>query len=476
MRERRYLPWAMFAAVGLAALALRLAAGQGALWLDEAWSAQLARDARDVAGIFFRINHDNNHHLNTLWLQAVGWGADPRLARALAIASGTAAALVAASIGARRGLAAGAVAGGLFAVSPIMVTYGADARGYAPMLLAFLVAFAAVDRALASPQRPRSTLAITLAGLLGTLAHATMLFGLLALAGWSFLACLRRLPPPRAAAAALRLTGGGLFASAGVIALALVAGAGSPAGFRMGALEPFTFAGFVHGVGSMVGWTVGLPYAPAALAGIAALGAAAALAAVPALRPRAAFYVLALFALPAAVALLRLGNAGFARYYLISSAALLLLVAEAVAAGLGRPGGPRFAAGAGLLFLAAAAAWGDARVIANRHADPGEAIAVMAARAPRGTAVLAGGQRDLAVLAAAAATAGYPLDVRARSCPAPLFLFAERAENERLAPAVASCGALYRPVAARATRALSGLDWMLYQRAGPAAAAAARRP
>ena len=63
-------------------LGLRIAAARGGLWLDEAWSAVYAAQAQTPIGVFLRINHDNNHHLNSLWLQAIGLAAPPLLARA----------------------------------------------------------------------------------------------------------------------------------------------------------------------------------------------------------------------------------------------------------------------------------------------------------------------------------------------------------------------------------------------------------
>src|SRR5437868_14033705 len=95
-----------------------------------------ASQARDAAGVFLRINHDNNHHLNSLWLQAIGMQAPPWLARLPAIVCGTISIAVAALFMRRWSAAAGVVAALLFALSPAMITFGAEARGYSPMLLA----------------------------------------------------------------------------------------------------------------------------------------------------------------------------------------------------------------------------------------------------------------------------------------------------------------------------------------------------
>src|SRR3954469_7519393 len=111
--------WAAVGAAALVALVLRLAAARGGLWTDEAWSVIYAAQARDAAGVFLRINHDNNHHLYSLWLQAIGMNASPLLARLPAIAAGTLCVPLAALVVARRSARAGIVAAILFAISPI---------------------------------------------------------------------------------------------------------------------------------------------------------------------------------------------------------------------------------------------------------------------------------------------------------------------------------------------------------------------
>src|SRR3569833_1585080 len=89
MHERERLWWAAVGGIALAGLALRVVVVYGGLWTDEAWSVIYAAQARDPLGVFLRINHDNNHHLYSLWLQAIGPAASPLLARAPAILAGT---------------------------------------------------------------------------------------------------------------------------------------------------------------------------------------------------------------------------------------------------------------------------------------------------------------------------------------------------------------------------------------------------
>src|SRR3569623_2767295 len=94
--------WTAVGAIALAGLGVRIIAAQGGLWTDEAWSVIYAAEARDAVGVFLRINHDNNHHLYSLWLQAIGPMASPLLARAPAILAGSLCTVAAAVLVGRR--------------------------------------------------------------------------------------------------------------------------------------------------------------------------------------------------------------------------------------------------------------------------------------------------------------------------------------------------------------------------------------
>src|SRR3982751_6089519 len=132
-KQGRLWWWSAVCALALAGLALRIVAARGGLWPDEAWSVIYAAQARDPLGVFLRINHDNNHHLYSLWLQAIGPAAPPLLARAPAIVAGSLCIVVAAVFAGRRSASAGLLAALLFAVTPIFVVFGSEARGYSMM-------------------------------------------------------------------------------------------------------------------------------------------------------------------------------------------------------------------------------------------------------------------------------------------------------------------------------------------------------
>ena len=108
----------------------------------------------------------------------------------------------------------------------------------------------------------------------------------------------------------------------------------------------------------------------------------------------------------------------------------------------------------------------DAMIIANRRADPGEALRVMMARAPEGATVIIGHARDSAVLEAGAATSRYPLRATTNACASARFLYLEDGPSAWFPARPAYCGKFYRPVARRIALGLSGLHWQLYEREG----------
>lgn len=461
-RERRRL-WLAVAALTLLGLALRLAAARGALWLDEAWSAAFAEEAATPAGVFFRINHDNNHFLNTLWLQLVGPDAWPIAQRALSIACGTAAIPLAAAFAGRRGAAAALVAALGFAMSPILVTYGAEARGYAPMLLATLAALLIADRWLDTRSR-RASLWLTLAALAGMLAQLLMTASLAAIAAWVFFAVRRQRGPQAALRELPALFGGAAAAVALVLGVMAVAAHAAPDGFSVGSWEPFARAEWDKALGAALGWTLGSGSLPAFAAGLAAIAAAALLARRRGER-RMPFYAIAILGYPLAFIVLRIGNAGMPRYYLLAALALLLLLAELGGAMLARGGWRRAVAAAMVALFVVGSGVLDARIIANRRGDPAAAIAAMRARAPAGATVALDNGRMTPVLTFAARDAGYRLKVREDTCADTRFLLLGGTPDSADLATITHCGRPYRRIARARVSGLSGTWWWLFERA-----------
>lgn len=64
--------WAAAVLILLIGACLRLIGLFDDFWLDEIWSWYFARDMKSAGAVFYKINHDNNHYLNTLWMYIVG--------------------------------------------------------------------------------------------------------------------------------------------------------------------------------------------------------------------------------------------------------------------------------------------------------------------------------------------------------------------------------------------------------------------
>lgn len=453
--ERRSV-WTIVAIVTLAGLMLRGFAARGGLWLDEAWSAIFAQEIATPAGVLLQINHDNNHHLNTLWLQLVGRDAPPLAQRALSIVSGSATIPVAAAVALRRGWVPAVLAAVAFAFAPFLVTYGSEARGYAPMLFAWVVAIALGDRWLDDPTAPPPATGIALAAMIGCLAQATMVFGLAALGGWVVVERLRIAGFRTALRDTLRLLGPAAVATIALIAIGWGASAASASGFHFGNREPHDWWKWALAIDQLWAWTLGLSLAvvPLALCGLVVRDRMMTL----------AFWAGA--ALPLAVALFALPNSGASRYYAVAVPPLLLWASIALSAAWAAARGWRTVALAvGLCFLIAAASR-DAAMVTNLRGDPARAIDTLATVAPGGAVVATDLSRSNAILIAGARSHGYVVAIPTADCPAAPFRFVERDGSAAFPAPLVRCGRAYREIARGDPTGLSGTHWRLYARTG----------
>lgn len=456
--ERRWW-WVAVLAACAAALALRLAAADGALWTDEAWSVVYAAEAQTPAGVFLRINHDNNHHLYSLWLQAIGRDASPLLARLPAVVAGTLTVIVAAVFAGRRSRAAGVVAALLFAVSPTLVTFGSEARGYALMLLAAMVLLLLADDA--ASRRPSPAAApwfLALTAIVGMLSHLTMAAPVALATLWVYLDRRAALGPDAALRATARLMGPALLATAAVVGFVFAAAAASPTGMRLGGYLAFQWRDYAAALGDLAAWTVGIGFPPAWLAPLAVALAAGLIA----LRPpqwlggRARLYAILILAVPLGAALLQPGNAGFARYYLASALGLLLLLAQWIGHLLARGGVQRAIGLAALAIVTAACLWRDAQLIDLGRGRPDVAAALIG-----GQPVALQPARFEAPLSLAAGRRGAVLNV-AQGCAPAKFVLAGHGRFDRPTASIVHCGIRYHRIAAARTTPLSGDAWTLY--------------
>lgn len=155
-----------------AALILRLASAAGELGLDEMWSLMLLSSVSSIKEIFWGINHDNNHYLNSVWLYLVGFGQHPILYRAPSIICGMLTVLCCARLGFLQNKATGYITLLFCATSYLLVLYSSEARGYALMLMCIPIAFYCLTQA-SSPRRMGTQIGFYLATFGALLGHIT---------------------------------------------------------------------------------------------------------------------------------------------------------------------------------------------------------------------------------------------------------------------------------------------------------------
>ncbi len=465
MRHNLSLPAtsALFAILGVAVW-VRIVSAHGGLWVDEAWSAVLVAKVDTPWAVFRSINHDNNHHLNSLWMLAVGYAAPPLALRALSIATGVTSVLVVAAIGARRSTAHALVGAALFALSPILVNYGSEARGYAPMLLcalgAILVAARWLDAPAPAPRHAPGLLALLT--ILGLLSQLTMLFFVVAIAAWVALTLRQRFSTGTAAAMTARLMLPSVVAVMLVFTLVFGAAAASPGGMQVGDYVPFSFASLVSALQVMLATTVGASALPRWWIAVLALAlCVAAMAAVAQRRPMAWLAMLAIAGLPIALATLHVANTGMPRYFLLSSVAVLLLLTDLIATALTKGPRSRMLAALALTLLAIGMVHDIAQDIKRRRGDIDAAIAGVRIEAPGGARVHVDHLQPVAPLRVAAATARYPLALTSDCRPAQ-FVFVDLDDGGAAMATTRRCGRVYTLRTMRRRGMLSGTDWALY--------------
>ncbi len=170
-------------AILLAGFTLLILAARGDFWLDEVWSFGWAANAVTPWDVF-RVTHDNNHPLNTLWLWLVGTSASPLLARALAVGSGIGSLILMDRILLRFDPMARVPGICLMAFSYPLVLYFSEARGYGAAVFCALAITWILLRWPVPSAAP--VLAFLMACMIGTLGHANFLFALAGLGLWYF--------------------------------------------------------------------------------------------------------------------------------------------------------------------------------------------------------------------------------------------------------------------------------------------------
>lgn len=453
--------WACVAGFTALALALRVAAAQGGLWTDEAWSAVFAEQAGNPLGVFTGINHDNNHVLNTLWLQLVGVTAPPWLSRLPAIITGTAAVPLAGSLFIRRSRIAAVAAAGLFAASPIMVVYGSEARGYAPMMLAALLLIKMTIDAPDGDQSRATPWLRALAAAVGTLAQMTMVAPVVLLSAWVFLEKRLQSDFWSGVRHSLRIMGPAIAVAAGVVLLVTVPATLSPTGLQTGGYNPFTTEDYLLGIANLQSWTLGWTFLPhwLALVVLLSLGTALIFRSSFLPRSRSRLYGILILGVPVVILAERFGNAQFSRFYLCTAIALLLLAAEWIGHSARAGRANAVLCGAALLILTGLAGQENLRLIKLQRGQPERSVQLMARQAPNGASIDVQDYQLMATMRVAARQANYPIAVVEGCAPARYLFVKRRATSPDI---VERCGRPMRAIGRSEVTDLTGDAWVLY--------------
>ena len=175
----------------VAAIVLRFWASLDDFWLDEIWSWIGAGLLQRPFEVFTRIHHDNNHHLNTLVLYALGRDAPFYVYRLPAVLAGIGTVLLCGQVARQWSHAAAVSATLLTGCSFLLIQYSSEARGYAYLLFFTMASFALIQKSFES-QRAIWEALFACCAILGFLSHLTYLFAYVALVAWSIWRKVRR--------------------------------------------------------------------------------------------------------------------------------------------------------------------------------------------------------------------------------------------------------------------------------------------
>jgi hypothetical protein len=361
---------------------VRLLCARGDLWLDEVWTLALLNTLVSPLQIVTRLTHDNNHVLNSLfawWLRGLehDW-----LLRLPSVIAGTAGVAVAASFlglddgpgvrdPSRPGVRA-ALAALLMGASYLMVHYESEARGYALALGIGLFSPWAFLRARASPG---SRLAIVhwVAVSLALLGHAVAIHLFAATLAWSLVRFRRDgLGVPSVVTAAVWWHG---------------VPAAVTAAFYFGFLGRLSIGGgpqvpLMDVLAGVVAYTFGFPLSLGAFA-LVALGALIVVGGLIVLHRMGSdqwvFYATGILVSPIAALAVQPGDLHFERYFFVSAALALLLLARMLGALAVRV---PLAAGAAVVLFLAGQAPRIQRLVVDGRGHYAEAVTYMVAHTP----------------------------------------------------------------------------------------------
>ncbi len=167
--------------VFLVSVMLIILSGRGELWFDEVVSVNLVQSLDSPIEIFTKLQHDNNHILNSFYLYFIGRPNQEILYRLLSIVFGIGAIYFMSRIGARFGQVERFLAVLFAGFSFLFVLYFSEARGYAGAIFfsAFtLDMFIELRKKFSRPKLALFWLGC-IGGLLAHLTYVTVLFSLI---------------------------------------------------------------------------------------------------------------------------------------------------------------------------------------------------------------------------------------------------------------------------------------------------------
>ncbi len=452
----------------VAGFILRCFAARGGLWTDEAWSLVHAQQAGDALGVLTRINHDNNHHINSWWLQLVGPNASPMLMRSLSIITSSITIWVAAMVGLRRNRTTGVITAALFALSPIMVVYGSEARGYAPMMLALMVMIWRIDIWLENQSSPKPALLLALCALFGCFSHIMMLPAVIMLGLWVFLVGLQHSGIAKSAKATVDLLGSALVVAVLSISTVIIIATRSETGLQVGGYIPFMWPLFTLAISNLLTFASGIGYAWNLsiwmFLAIATIGLAMMLTRWQIPAERKWLYAVLILTMPIAVAALSIGNSQYPRYYLPAAAAILLLLAEWIGQLTNQRTRTRIGGVGVLSLILGLALWQNYLLIGSQRGHPEHVVDVIAKADPQGAKVTHELVRADATLRVSAAARDYPLTIVQAKCGAAEFHFITGVARQNAPQTPPECDPSMRLIAFGDAIGPSGESWSLYQR------------
>ncbi len=179
--------------------ALRLLAAAGDFYVDEIWSFFFARQLTSPLDAF-RLNHDNNHILNTLYLYLLGgkpfvFDGKPTFMphRLVSVITGTASVWLLWKIASRRGRVEAFAALFLGGLSFPLVLYSSEARGYGLEMMFALASFLLARRYMDGKGAWTAVL-FWAAAILAFLSHSSFVFIYLGLLIWTSVEQMRSHP------------------------------------------------------------------------------------------------------------------------------------------------------------------------------------------------------------------------------------------------------------------------------------------